>query len=58
MVRLMYQHQCVEIKGDYIEKIARLFYFCHLKKLVRAETFGPTFFQVHFFLEIWRSNWP
>ena len=22
-------------------KIAKLFYFCHLKKLVRPETFGP-----------------
>ena len=22
--------------------IAKLFYFCHLKKLVRPETFGPT----------------
>jgi hypothetical protein len=33
---------CVEIKGDYIGKIAKLFYFCHLKKLVRPKTFGPT----------------
>jgi hypothetical protein len=40
---------CIEIKGDYIEikgdnikKIAKLFYFCHLKKIVRPETFGPT----------------
>ena len=24
--------KCVEIKGDYVEKIAKLFYFCHLKK--------------------------
>ena len=23
------------------KKIAKLFYFCHLKKLVRPETFGP-----------------
>ena len=30
--------KCVEIKGDYVEK---QFYFCHLKKLVRPETFGP-----------------
>ena len=33
--------KCVEIKGDYVKKIAKLFYFCHLKKLVRPETFGP-----------------
>jgi hypothetical protein len=33
---------CVEIKGDYNEKLANLFYFCHFKKLVRPETFGPT----------------
>jgi hypothetical protein len=32
--------KCVEIKGDYW-KIAKLFNFCHLKKLVRPETFGP-----------------
>ena len=32
--------KCVEIKGD-CWKIAKLFYFCHLKKLVRPETFGP-----------------
>ena len=31
--------KCVEIKGDYIEKKAKLFYFCHLKKMVRLETF-------------------
>jgi len=24
----------VEIKGDYIGKTAKLFYFCHLKRLV------------------------
>ena len=42
MVRLMYQlKKCVEIKGDYVEKIAKLFYFCHLRKLVRPETAGP-----------------
>jgi hypothetical protein len=29
------------MKGDYVEKIAKLFYFCHLKKLIRPETFGP-----------------
>ena len=32
---------CVEIKGDYVEKQQSCFYFCHLKKLVRPETFGP-----------------
>ena len=31
---------CVEIKGDYIEKQQSCF-ICHLKKLVRPETFGP-----------------
>ena len=30
--------KCVEIKGDYVEK---LFYFCHLKQLVTPETIGP-----------------
>ena len=43
--------KCVEIKGD-CWKIAKLFYFCHLKKLVRPETFGPYYvlplnFQAH-----------
>ena len=33
--------KCVEIRGDYVEKPAKLFYFCHLKKLVRPEPFGP-----------------
>ena len=34
--------KCVEIKGDYVEKQQSCFtYFCHLKKLVRPETFGP-----------------
>jgi hypothetical protein len=32
--------KCVEIKGDCIEKY-QMFHFCHLKKLVRPETFGP-----------------
>ena len=27
-------------------KIAKLFYFCHLKKLVRPETFGPYYVSV------------
>jgi hypothetical protein len=35
---------CVEIKGDYIKKTANLFYVCHLKKLVKPETFGPTLY--------------
>ena len=30
--------KCVEIKG----KIAKLFYFCHLTKLVRPEILDPT----------------
>ena len=47
MVRLMYQFEkCVEIKGDYAEKIGKLFYFCHLKKLVRPETFGPYYVHI------------
>ena len=33
--------KCVEIKGRLCWKIAKLFYFCHLKKLVRPETSGP-----------------
>ena len=32
--------KCVEIKGDYVEKQQSCF-ICHLKKLVRPETFGP-----------------
>ena len=28
-------------KGRLCWKIAKLFYFCHFKKLVRPETFGP-----------------
>ena len=28
-------------KGRLCWKIAKLFYFCHLKKLLRPETFGP-----------------
>ena len=32
-------------KGRLRWKIANLFYFCHLKKLFRPETFGP--YQVH-----------
>ena len=32
--------KCVEVKEDYVEK-QQFFYFCHLKKLVSPETFGP-----------------
>ena len=35
-------------KGRLYWKIAKLFYFCHIKKLVRPETFGPTL--VHYYL--------
>ena len=31
---------CVEIKGDYVEK-QQICFVCHLKILVRPETFGP-----------------
>ena len=31
-------------KGRLCWKIAKLFYFCHLKKLVRPETFGPPYY--------------
>ena len=41
MVRLMYQFHACWNKGRLCWKIAKLFYFCHLKKLVRPETFGP-----------------
>ena len=41
MVRLMYQFVVCWNKGRLCWKIAKLFYFCHLKKLVRPETFGP-----------------
>jgi hypothetical protein len=44
---------CVEIKGDYIEEQQSCF-SCHIKKLVRPETFGPTLRCV--ILEAWR--WP
>ena len=39
MVRLMYQYEMN--KGRLYLKIAKLFCFCHFKKLVRPETFGP-----------------
>ena len=35
-------------KGRLCWKIAMLFYFCHLKKLVRPETFGP-YYVLHIF---------
>ena len=35
-------------KGRLCWKIAKLFYFCHLKKSVRPETFGP--YHVHYTL--------
>ena len=33
--------KCVENKGRLCWKIANLFYFCHLKKVVRPVNFGP-----------------
>ena len=41
VVCLMYQLKVCWNKGRLCWKIAKLFYFCHLKKLVRPETFGP-----------------
>ena len=35
-------------KGRLCWKIAKLFYFCHLRKLVRPETFGPYHVQYPF----------
>ena len=46
MVRLMYQFQVCWNKGRLCWKIANLFYFCHLKKLVSSETFGPYYVHV------------
>ena len=40
--------KCVEIKGRLCWKIAKLFYFCHLKKLVRPESFGPYYVRTSF----------
>ena len=34
-------------KGRLCWKIANLFYFCHLKKLVRPETFGTYYVRMH-----------
>ena len=39
MARLMYQLKMCWNKGRLCWKIAKLFYFCHLKKLVRPENF-------------------
>ena len=39
--------KCVEIKERLCWKIAKLFYFSHLKKLVRPETFGPYYVCFH-----------
>ena len=36
-------------KGRLCWKIAKLFYFCHLKKLVRPETSGPYYVLTHSF---------
>ena len=41
MVRLMYQLKSVLKLRETMLKIAKLFYFCHLEKLIRPETFGP-----------------
>ena len=41
--------KCVEIKGGLCWKIAKFFYFCHLKKLVRPETFGPYYVFINLF---------
>ena len=37
-------------KGRLYWKIAKLFYFCHLKKLVRPKTFGPCANNLYFSL--------
>jgi hypothetical protein len=44
---------CVEIKGDYIKQMAKLFYFCHLKKFVRPENFGPTLAYIYIYIYIY-----
>ena len=61
MVRLMYQIQACWNKGRLCWKIANLFYFCHLKRLVRAETFGPYYINTihvltNYFLQIHFNN--
>ena len=40
-------------KGRLCWKIAKLFYFCHLKKLVRPETFGP--YHVSIYQSVYQS---
>jgi hypothetical protein len=42
MVRLMYRYYVCWNKGRLYWEIAKLFCVCHLKKLVRLETSGPT----------------
>ena len=37
-------------KGRLCWKIVKLFYFCHLKKLVRPETFGPYYVHTHVYI--------
>ena len=59
MVRLMYQLKSVLSKGRLCRKIAKLFYFCRLKKLVRPEIFGPYYvcvFTEFFFVEMTFKN--
>ena len=42
-------------KGRLCWKIAKLFYLCHLKRLVRPETFGPPLMQI--FPQFISLNW-
>ena len=53
MVRLMYQFQACWNEGRLCWKIAKLFYFCHLKKLVRPETFGTYYVRT---FHMWTSQ--
>ena len=39
-----------------LKKIAKLFYFCHLKKLVRPETFGPYYVCTYFSCSVKYGN--
>ena len=41
-------------KGRLCWKIAKLFYFCHLKKLVSSETFGP--YYVYFLYSVFSAQ--
>ena len=34
-------------------KNSKFFYFCHLKKLVRPETFGPYYLHKHLNFVVW-----